>query len=497
MKKYIYLFLTLIALITTSCNDWLDVRLETEQKEEDQFSTYNGFCDALVGCYMTLASQDIYGEKLSITYIESLANLWYMDEDSETNRQADLDLKKHDYTTTTAESAIQTMYAGLFNTIAQANVIIKKVDEKGESVITNPKERAIIQGEAYAIRALCQLDVLRLFGQVPQGSKKIELPYSETTSIDEVPPYYDFDSYIVKLENDLSKAEELLLNNDPVFQYTFKELNSGSSAPVDQFLLYRQSRMNYWAVKALRARMYLYIGNKQKAYETAMEIINAKLNGNPVMTMSGIEDFTAGYKLCPSECLFYLSKYNIMTYTQSYLIGGNTETQYDFRNHLVITADMLNELYNGQQISSHNRYINVWNRNVRDSYGQYKVATTKYYWNENKVENAMFHFQLVPMLRMSEIYLIAIECTTNLEEANQLYKTYMLAHDVGEVPDFKSLDEINDFITNEYRREFFAEGQMFYTYKRKNAASMLWANHSINEDIYILPLPNTEYNPNK
>ena len=34
-----------IALGTTltSCNNWLDVRPETEQKEEDQFSTENGF----------------------------------------------------------------------------------------------------------------------------------------------------------------------------------------------------------------------------------------------------------------------------------------------------------------------------------------------------------------------------------------------------------------------------------------------------------------------
>ncbi len=496
MKKYIYLFLAFVAFGMTSCNDWLDVHLETEQKEDEQFSTYDGFCDALTGCYMTLASQDIYGERLSITYIESLANLWYMEDDSETGRKADYDLKNHNYTTTTAESAIQTMYAGLFNVIAQANSIIKNVDEKGESVILDPKERAVIQGEAYAIRALCQLDVLRLFGQVPGGSKNVELPYSETTSIYEVPPYYDFDSYVAKLTADLQKAEELLLNNDPVFQYTFKELNSGSSTNIDQFMLYRQSRMNYWAVKALEARMYLYTGQKSKAYETAMEIINAKLNGNSVITMSGIDDFTAGYKLCPSECLFYLSKYNIMEYTQSYLIGGSTTTQYQPTTHLVITTDMLSELYNGEHINSHNRYLNIWNRNVRDGYGQYKVTTTKYYWDEDNVENAMFYYQIIPMLRMSEIYLIAIECATNLSEANQLYQTYMFAHAVSDMPDFTSSDEINNFILNEYRREFFVEGQMFYTYKRKNAASMLWCDHTINEDTYILPLPSTEYNPN-
>ena len=185
-----------------------------------------------------------------------------------------------------------------------------------------------------------------------------------------------------------------------------------------------------------------------------------------------------------------------MEYTQSYLIGGSTTTQYQPTTHLVITTDMLSELYNGEHINSHNRYLNIWNRNVRDGYGQYKVTTTKYYWDEDNVENAMFYYQIIPMLRMSEIYLIAIECATNLSEANQLYQTYMFAHAVSDMPDFTSSDEINNFILNEYRREFFVEGQMFYTYKRKNAASMLWCDHTINEDTYILPLPSTEYNPN-
>ena len=41
----------------TSCNDWLDVRPETEQKEDDQFSTENGFQMALTGCYLHMANQ--------------------------------------------------------------------------------------------------------------------------------------------------------------------------------------------------------------------------------------------------------------------------------------------------------------------------------------------------------------------------------------------------------------------------------------------------------
>lgn len=56
---------------------------------------------------------------------------------------------------------------------------------------------------------------------------------------------------------------------------------------------------------------------------------------------------------------------------------------------------------------------------------------------------------------------------------------------------------MKDFIVDEYRREFYAEGQMFYTYKRLNSTSMLWRDEPVGESEYILPLPTTEYNPNR
>ena len=55
MKIYKFIgFIALLGWSAVSCNDWLDVRPDTEQKEEDQFSTYKGFRDALTGCYMVV-----------------------------------------------------------------------------------------------------------------------------------------------------------------------------------------------------------------------------------------------------------------------------------------------------------------------------------------------------------------------------------------------------------------------------------------------------------
>ena len=105
--KHAYLILIAITFCMTACNEWLDVRPDTEQKEEDQFATAQGFYDALTGCYMSMASQDIYGERLTMSNIESLANLWNIQENS--TRYEDVDLAAHDYTTDYARFAIQTI----------------------------------------------------------------------------------------------------------------------------------------------------------------------------------------------------------------------------------------------------------------------------------------------------------------------------------------------------------------------------------------------------
>lgn len=494
MRKMIYMLLLAgTALTASSCNDWLDVRPDTEQKDVDQFSTYDGFCSALTGAYMTMADRDAYGERLTMTNIESLANLWKL---TTTNaRQEDQYLAKHDYKNVAyAQAAIKSIYAKVFNTIVQANMVIKNVDERG-NVILDPAVRKTIQGEAYGLRAYCQLDVLRLFGQVPGGTQAVSLPYSETTSIYEMPAYYDMDAYVEKLKYDIEMAESLLKDNDPIFKHTFDELNYYPD-DVDNFMGCRQSRMNYWAVKALEARMYLYFGQKDKAYTAAKEVIDATYDGKPVITMSGTEDFAEGYKLCPSECLFYLSKYDVMDYSKEFLVGGGS--LFSNNSSLGISQEMFAELYRGVVTESHNRYNNWWNTSTRDNFGSSdNVVTTKYYWDSNKVSEASLHYQIIPMLRMSEIYLIAMECAPTVAESNQYYHKYMLAHDVATASDLTSEDEVKTFIVNEYRREFFAEGQMFYTYKRLNSKSMMWREEPVTESEYVLPLPTTEYNPNK
>lgn len=493
------LFILLIAFCAASCNDWLDVRPETEQKDYDQFSTVDGFFDMLVGTYMEMAAAEAYGERLTISNVESLANQWYMPESNlNYSRLDDWELSAHDFSGDNARTAIAAFYAQLFRVIANANLVIKYADEQGD-VFADTTMRNVVQGEAYAIRAYCQLDVLRLFGQLPQGgSRQVQLPYSYTTSIYEMPAYYDYAAYVERLKADIAQAERLLAAGDPILEYSFSALAGDNEDVADNHLLYRQFRLNYWAVRALRARMHLYLGETAEAYAVAAEIINAKdPEGNPVREMTGAEDIANGYRLCPNECLFALSKYDIMDNTIGFLGGGESDAVYSTGSSLGLSMARLNALFAGEITSSHNRYQNCWNKNARDNSNQPNWAlTSKYWWNED-TEETMLNCQLVPMLRMSEVYLIGMEVSADLVEVNAWYKAYMVQHNVGTSTDFASLEDARTWARAEYNREFIAEGQAFYTYKRVAAPTMIGVpDRTMTEADYILPLPDTEYNPN-
>ncbi len=470
-------------MLFSSCNDWLDVKPQGQTEEEDMYTSYEGFKNALIGCYMKMKSRNLYGEKLTMSHVESLAQLWDL---SATTRSADAALVKYDYEDTYAKSAISTMYGSLYNVIAQANSILEHLESNGD-YIDDETGYKVIKGEAHAIRALCHLDILRLFGQMPQNAvKTVKLPYAEVVSIKDLPDYYDYSAFCKKLEDDLLAAEQNLADVDPVTWATLTY--SGNE---DNFLDYRVLRLNYFAVKALQARFYLYTNQTEKAYAAASAVYTAQ-----PAELSTVDDFNMEYFTAPSECLFALSNHELMDYEISVLGMGGNQVQ---STHYFISLQMMDDLYSDVDIATHISYGKLWNTSTMDGSGTYtKALLKKYYYDTKKEYSAaalLTKMQIIPMLRMSEIYLILMETTTDLDEANTLYKEYMRARNVNVSETFASLDEVQDFVVGEIRREFYGEGHMFYTYKRLGINRMLWGATEVGEDQYILPLPDSEFDP--
>ena len=337
-KKYLSIFLSVLLMGGfTSCNDWLDIEQNTEKDAEEMFDNYDGFKGALSGCYSNLAKTDLYGTRMTMSNVESLASLWYLENTPQsysTEIMTNYYLRVHDYSQTSAQDVIETIYSNLYNAVLETNMIIKAFADGKGAVIPDATTRAIIEGEAYGLRALLQLDILRLFGQIPNGATvQVSLPYSEVTAYNDELTYYPFDKYVEKLKSDIEQAKTLLKDNDPVCEYSILSLNTSSLSgeiPLDDdFLYYRQYRLNYWAVRALEARMYMYLGDKTKAHDIALEVINATTtNGDKVIELSSNTDYgQAAANLAynsPSECLFSLYFYNLHDISYPLLFGVPT-----------------------------------------------------------------------------------------------------------------------------------------------------------------------------
>ncbi|MDE5611367.1 MAG: RagB/SusD family nutrient uptake outer membrane protein, partial [Odoribacter sp.] len=169
-------------VLCSACNDWLDVSPAGQLAREELFNDYAGFRDALTGCYMSMCTDDAYGRKLTMHVPDIMAQLWTVNQGGELDSYRSI--ADFDYNSETSQSVFKAIWGGLYRVIVQANAIIEKVDAKAD-VFPSERERAIVEAEARAIRACCHLDVLRLFGQMPQGGgKTVALPYTEDVSRD-------------------------------------------------------------------------------------------------------------------------------------------------------------------------------------------------------------------------------------------------------------------------------------------------------------------------
>ena len=486
-KFNIFVFLLSSLLLGSGCNDWLDVKPMYQMENDDMFSTEKGFKDALVGCYIKLAGESLYGTNMTMTFTEYLAQFWDF---SSGNGRDEATLKSFDYKTAYAENNIQGIYAAFYEVIAHANGVLENIRKYGH-VIEREDMRKIIEAEALAIRAFCHTDILRLFGQIPQNSTiSVQLPYATAVSI-ELVPYYPYKQFVSLIFKDIEKAQELLLESDPVFQYTFEELddflNQRQSAVVlqDAFLGFRRMRFNYWALEGLKARLYLYIGDKDKAYVAASNVINARTKkGQEMISLSGRSDLQKNklYLTCPSECILALNNNHLADYRD--VLFSSTS------GHL--TEEHYLDLYEGQSLDRNNRAKVLWQKKETAISGMFYYDFQKYNQPVNEENKFTTHFNIIPLIRLSEMYLIAMETAPALQEANELYRIYMEDRNVV-VNSASTQSKLHDELLKEYRREFFGEGQMFFTYKRLGASRMLWKNdRKVVEKDYILPLPKTE-----
>lgn len=481
--KNIYIISALCCVLFVSACDFLDVNPKTQVPADKMFMQEAGFEDALNGCYMKMNSKHLYGKFLTLSGVDFLAGYY----DRTTSGTLEHALSNFEFDNSYLKSQIKSTYNEFYNVILQVNDVIVHLDsEQGRNVVKSPEKRNLLMGEALALRAFLHFDILRLFGQVPKNATiTVSLPYSEVTGVD-ARPLYGFDEYLAKVMNDIEDAEELL-KEDPCRTYN---LNTHVHAEVkDDFYHYRKYRFNYYAVKALKARVYLYIGDRTNAYKEAMSIIDAKnQDGSDYFALAGDNDFNKSYFAMPSETIMGLSNRGL----------DNNETERLFKNESnafpMLFSKSRCEMMFFFNTASNNRFSRWWGE-VTNATGGLNPYYKKYMQNEGVSDDAvkLDNKWLVPLFRLSEIYLIAMESTDDLAQANALYTEYMRARNVQVEEYFQDLSMVQGETVFEMRIEFMAEGQMFYTYKRTGATDMYFDySKTITEDNYVVPVPESE-----
>ena len=131
------------------------------------------------------------------------------------------------------------------------------------------------------------------------------------------------------------------------------------------------------------------------------------------------------------------------------------------------------------------RFISLWKEYTAGN-GSVANSTVKFIQKEGSEINQL------PLIRLVEMYFIAMECGT-LSEANRLYEEFCLSRDI-ELVTLQDEARLEETLIKEYNKEFYAEGQAFYAFKRLAVEDILWAEFPGNEESYVVPLPLTEIN---
>ena len=262
-----------LSVSTSSCSDWLEVDMEDSILETTLFSTNEGFLTALNGVYSSLNNSSLYGGTLGMVGIDIMAQ--YYNVPNVINQHNYYYWSGYNYTDNNFDNASNSLWSNMYSLIANVNLLLEKCDEPDAAILD--RYYPLVKGEALALRGMMHFDLLRFYGPIYSDATASQecLPYQED-SRRTVQPLISAEEFLNRVIRDLDAAAELLKECDPVLTEGVKDGVLSDDGLDSYDWSYRQLRLNYYAVQALRARAYLWKGDKATAYDIAKNEVIAK-----------------------------------------------------------------------------------------------------------------------------------------------------------------------------------------------------------------------------
>lgn len=471
--KYFGWCLVGVLALTCGCSDWLDVNPRTEIKEKDIYTNEASFKNVMNGIYIQLASRELYGVNMSCYFPDLLAQLW-----TPTTQSTASYITAYNFTHKDVEPVISAIWSKYYTALAHVNNLLENLSATQVTFTNGNKD--LLLGEAYGLRAFIHLEVLRLFGPLPQEAQESVTAIPYTTKMTKDPAMLVSKTYgEVKrlILQDLDSAE-VHLKNDPFALGNMYDFNHPGDVlsvyePAEDWHYYRQTHFNSYAVDATRARFFQWTGDTERANTYAkkvLEVMNPDQTNKFTLTNeASYSDSRSANLVMQSEHIFAVNCSNHQELINGILVGS--------RSTLYSTKNNVNKMYENATDDIRNKAGRYWEFDGNSAF------FLKY-----SGSGLIPSLNMIPLIRLSEMYLILIE-NLPIGEAASYFETYRQSRGMS-VSVSISESNRNTRVETEYRKEFIGEGQMFFWYKRHNVTTYTFPSRfNVPANGYVIPKP--------
>lgn len=252
MKKILILSFVATTLLLTSCKDFLTEEPIMQQSTELSLAKYDGLDNATVGAYAPLVSINWYGASFVLD-AEMRSGNGYRDVDKNSGRYTVA------YDLNYTSNATPALWGTAYYVISAANNVIDNLDGKAGIGGVTQQDIDNLHAECLFLRALAHFDLVRTYGkQYTVDKTALGVPYVLHTDAVGQPERDNVETVYNNIVADLSTAEGLIAAD-----YSREGVADAKSV------------VSKLAIQALLSRVYLYMGEWQKAANYATTVINS------------------------------------------------------------------------------------------------------------------------------------------------------------------------------------------------------------------------------
>ncbi|WEK37023.1 MAG: RagB/SusD family nutrient uptake outer membrane protein [Candidatus Pseudobacter hemicellulosilyticus] len=481
MNKYriqTILLAALTVLLAASCQKWVEVTPKTQIEDIEFYSNEQGFKEALNGIYINMGRPGQYGREYTFGLSDVLGGMYVLSTSNGSLRYRDA--RAGLYTNTNVQNLTDTMWRFQYNSIANVNKLIEELD-KVDTTLFKTGNYGVIRGEALGLRAFLHFDLLRFFGTAISagGADLPAIPYVKTYA-PTVTGKSTHQQVLTAILADLQEAAALL-QNDPI--------HTGEVITTDRdngYLMNRKLRFNYYAVRALQARVNLWAGKTADALSPAEELISVSAGKFPWITQASVAASEISRdRVFTTEHIFGLFMNDIAQNYVDILDSSRYSTT------LIINSSRITEQFETSTVGAAD-YRRVYLIRELTNIAQPKTFFGKLY---QPVGIPADFGKKMPLIRIPEMYYIAAECLkeTNPEKAVTYINTVRASRGISSpIAATATAEQIQAEIRKEYWKEFPSEGQFLFYLKRTNSGTVPGVTGTFPTARYVLPLPPAE-----